>query len=401
MPALVAYGAVLALGLVAPAGEQPELFSELIFPPEKWHNHASCVVEATDGSLLVCWYHGSGERKADDVIIEGARKRPGQTGWSRRFLMADTPGYPDCNPAMYVDSKQRLWLFWPTIMDHHWESALLKYRLSSDWVSADQPPRWDWQDVLHITPKDLGPKLLAAADALPEWIKRKAQSDARFEVEVASWRERAGQELYQRLGWMPRAHPTRLRSGKWILPLYCDTFSISIMVLMDEDGQSWELSTPLIGFGNIQPSVAERRDGTLVAVMRENGATRRIRTSESRDGGKTWGPVGEMNLPNPGSGLEMIRLANGHFALIYNDTERGRHSLAVSISDDEGRSCKWTRHLELTDPGKGSFSYPSIIQSADGSMHATFSFHVSEGGCIKYAHFNEAWVQQGDPAGSR
>ena len=32
-------------------------------------------------------------------------------------------------------------------------------------------------------------------------------------------------ELYQRLGWMPRVHPLVLPSGRWILPLYSDTFS--------------------------------------------------------------------------------------------------------------------------------------------------------------------------------
>src|SRR2546423_8789305 len=54
--------------------EDPLFESELIFPLEGWHNHASCIVETPRGDLLVCWFHGSGERKADDVKIEGARK---------------------------------------------------------------------------------------------------------------------------------------------------------------------------------------------------------------------------------------------------------------------------------------------------------------------------------------
>ena len=45
----------------------PFLESEIIFPLEHWHNHASCIVEAPNGDLLVCWFHGSGERTADDV----------------------------------------------------------------------------------------------------------------------------------------------------------------------------------------------------------------------------------------------------------------------------------------------------------------------------------------------
>ena len=84
-------------------------------------------------------------------------------------------------------------------------------------------------------------------------------------------RERLGDKLYQRLGWQPRCKPTVLPSGRILLPLYSDTFSISIMAVSDDGGQTWYASKPLIGFGNIQPAVLRRDDGTLVAYMRENG----------------------------------------------------------------------------------------------------------------------------------
>src|SRR5512140_12694 len=107
------------------------LDSELIFPLERWHNHASCIVETPHGDLLVCWFHGSGERTADDVKIEGARLRHGTRTWSPRFVMADTPGYPDTNCAMFIDPAGRLWLLWPTILANKWESSLMKYRIAS------------------------------------------------------------------------------------------------------------------------------------------------------------------------------------------------------------------------------------------------------------------------------
>ena len=80
--------------------------------------------------------------------------------------------------------------------------------------------------------------------------------------------------------------------------------------------------------------------------MRENGPLQRVRVAESADDGVTWGPVGIAELPNPGSGLDGVRLANGHWVLVYNDTTRGRQSLAIALSDDEGRSWRWQRHLE-------------------------------------------------------
>ena len=48
--------------------------------------------------------------------------------------------------------------------------------------------------------------------------------------------------LYQRLGWMPRVHPLVLPSGRWILPLYSDTFNCSIMAISDDRGETWTAS---------------------------------------------------------------------------------------------------------------------------------------------------------------
>src|SRR5690348_8657823 len=101
---------LLAVSALTAAAADPFLRSELIFPAEPWHNHASCIVELSNGDLFVTWYHGSGEREADDVIVEAARLPRGQSAWSPRFLLADTPGFPDANPALFIDARARLWL---------------------------------------------------------------------------------------------------------------------------------------------------------------------------------------------------------------------------------------------------------------------------------------------------
>jgi predicted neuraminidase len=66
-------------------------------------------------------------------------------------------------------------------------------------------------------------------------------------------------------------------------------------------------------------------------------------------------------------------------------------SLAVSISDDDGATWKWTRHLERRE--EGSFHYPSLIQAKDGSLHASYSYFTKEGRSIKHAAFNVEWVK--------
>jgi predicted neuraminidase len=410
LPALVSSAAA---ALVA-AGQSaaPFLEAELVFPLEHWHNHASMIVEAPNGDLLVCWFHGSGERTADDVEVHGARLKRGNQRWSEPFLLADTPGYPDTNPTMFVDPQRRLWLMWPTILANEWHTALMKYRISSDY-ERDGAPRWDVSEVLHVTPGD---EFKTTVDRELERLAplRETEPDAeRRRQHLERVRKDAGDKLARRLGWMTRAHPYVLEGARLIVPLYSDGFSFSLMAISDDWGKTWKASTPLVGRGNIQPSLARKKDGTLVAYMRDNGpAPKRLHVSRSTDRGETWSPVEDSELPNPGSGAEVLVLRNGSWALIYNDLERGRHRLAVSLSEDEGRTWPWTRHLERdpesTDPQQlGQYHYPSLIQGADGTLHASYSYFVAPASsrkdaqgrlvrkAIKHAHFNEAWIRAG------
>ena len=129
------------------------LEEELVFPARADHNHAAGIVECPNGDLLVSWYRGSGERTADDVAVYGARRRAGQKQWSAAFVMADTPGFPDCNTAMFVDAKERVWLFWPTVIANSWESCITNYRVSKNYAGEGSPV-WDWQGVILLKPKD-------------------------------------------------------------------------------------------------------------------------------------------------------------------------------------------------------------------------------------------------------
>ena len=101
----------LGVSLAAAEGDPPRFSAELIFPLHHQHNHAPAIVECPNGDLLVSWYRGSGERKADDVAVYGSRRPRKGTTWSEPFLMVDTPGFPDGNTAMFIDSRQQLWLF--------------------------------------------------------------------------------------------------------------------------------------------------------------------------------------------------------------------------------------------------------------------------------------------------
>ena len=384
--------AVLLVASLSPARAAPKYSEELVFPLHSQHNHAPGIVECPNGDLLASWYRGSGERRSDDVAIFGARLKKGESTWSEPFLMADYPQFPDCNTCMMMDKDGKLWVFWPIILDNHWESALTNYKVSSDY-NGPGAPNWEWQGVIFLKPVDFKEKALRL---FAERMKGVPPEDAvRVEGYAKKLEEMLSSKLSQRMGWQPRCKPTVLSTGRILLPLYSDTFSFSIMAVSDDDGKSWYASEPLIGFGNIQPAVLERKDGSLVAYMRENGPLDKIRACESKDQGLTWGEVGTIDLPNPGSGLDAVALADGHWVLIYNDTLRGRNSLAVSISEDQGKTWPITRHLERHEQGR--YHYPAIVQGADGVIHAIYTYTVDGGKSMKHAAFNEDWIRAGDP----
>lgn len=108
--------ALAMLGFSLSAAAAPQFAVKPIFPPQEKHVHSSSIVECPNGDLLVAWFHGSGERTANDVVIQGARKKAGAAAWSPVFLMADTQDLPDCNPVLFIDAKERLWLFWVPVV---------------------------------------------------------------------------------------------------------------------------------------------------------------------------------------------------------------------------------------------------------------------------------------------
>lgn len=377
----------------AAAMAAPEFSGELIFPLEHWHNHSSSIVELPNGDLLVCWFHGSGERTADDVLIRGARWNHTTRKWTEPFTMADAPGFPETNPVLFLDSHQRLFFLWPLIIAHQWETALMKYRISTDYQQASGPPHWEHQDNIVLIPKNM-------AARTKEYAGVEAAGTGPRSGYARRLIEHSEDEYYSRMGWFTRTHPLELPSGRILVPMYSDGFSFGIMAISDDGGYTWTGSEPIVGAGGVQPSVVRKNDGSLVAYLRDNGPPpKRALISYSKDDGVSWTPAVDSEIKNPGTSLEVVRLRNGHWIVLHNDIERGRYSLAAAISDDEGATWKWKRHLDgRPDQAINSqFHYPSVIQAKDGSIHVSYSYFVPEGKSIKHVRFNEEWVMAGDP----
>jgi predicted neuraminidase len=119
--------------------------------------------------------------------------------------------------------------------------------------------------------------------------------------------------------------------------------------------------------------------------MRDNGdAPSRVQVSESNNKGESWSAAIKTTIPNTAS-VELLVLRDGKWAFVGNDIEDGRYRLSLYISDDEGKTWKSKYSLENEQPGKGSFSYPSLIQTGDGLLHITYSYQLDKSGeTIKY-----------------
>ncbi|WP_461068611.1 sialidase family protein [Spirosoma horti] len=344
----------------------------LIFPAQEKHVHGSSLVSLPNGDFLAVWFYGSGERTADDVKIMGARLRKGQKTWSEPFLMADTPTIPDCNPVIFLNSQGKLFLVWIAVQANQWEYSILCYKTSTDYTKSG-PPVWNWQDNILLKPGDgFALEVAAKFKELPPSTTGWAGYAPKYDDLILQASRDAGKRS---IGWMTRIKPLLLEKGRILLPLYSDGFNFSLMAISDDDGASWRPSLPVVGRGPIQPALARRKDGTIVAFMRDSGdEPTRVHISQSTDQGESWAATAKTDIPNTAS-VELLVLNDGRWAFLGNDLADGRYRLSLFLSDDEGKTWKWKTRIEAHQPGQGNYSYPSLIQTSDGLLHMTYSHH--------------------------
>ncbi len=417
-----------------------EFSSNIIFPYQDEHVHGSTIVELPNGDLITAWFQGSGERWADDVKILGSRLVKGDTAWSSTFLMADVRGFPDINPILFMDTQKRLWLMWYPVLANQWETSIPMYRISENY-SSEGAPVWAWQDVLFVKVGDKTERGIQPGDRfvkqveeqlkeyesylnsalLPnvpdsvkksisiEWAKYKAKMDslAKGENMIRSGRiqgidkessSQLGYPLTRRLGWQTKNKAVFI-GERMVVPLYSDGFDCSLFAISDDGGVNWVFSNPVLGGAGIQPTIAIGRDSMLVAYLRDNGPPpQRMQRTESSDRGMTWSIPKDDQLPNPGSGFDLVTLNSGEWVMVFNNTEDGRHNLTVALSDDDGKTWKWKKAIENDDRGENATSshYPSVIQGKDGRIHVSYSFHrkdIKPGRTIKYVSFPLNWIK--------
>ena len=316
--------AALFAAPVAVAAADAEIV-EFIFESAPFASaHASTIVETRDG-LVAAWFGGTREG-ASDVGIWTSRRAAGK--WSPPVEVAtgaqpDGSRFPTWNPVLFELRQGELTLFYKVGPNPRawWGMA----RTSSDDGRT-------WSEARPLPDGILGP------------IKNK---------------------------------PVRLADGTVIAPSSTETpDSPSIWRVHFERtrdaGASWTVVRPSAAASNgidaIQPSILIHPGGKLQAVGRTRAG--RVFETWSEDAGQTWLPMTLTELPNPSSGTDALTLKDGRHILVYNHTPKGRTPLHVAISRD-GK--KWdTAHVLESEPGE--YSYPAVIQTADGLVHITYTW---------------------------
>jgi len=370
---------------------EPFFQQNSIFPLQDKHVHGSSIIEAPNGDLLSCWFHGSGERTANDVLIKGSRLKKGSNKWDDVFDMADTPDLPDCNPVLWIDKNKKLWLFWIAVRANRWENSMLRYRTSINYFNKGAPD-WNWQDNIILKPGERFSETIQQAFEEhidePMWAEY-ALPYSRLIINAAKDPEK------RQKGWMTRIHPISLESGRILLPLYSDGYNVSIVAISDDNGNNWRASNPIVGLGPIQPSLVQKKNGHIVAYMRDSGGDpKRILKSISKNNGETWSFAADTRIPNPSSSIEVLQLKNGNWIMACNDTESDRNQMAVLLSFNEGKSWEVKKYIGKHEHNSGiTLAYPSLIQSSDGLIHLTYSLKDKKGKTIQHAIFNEDWIK--------
>lgn len=302
------------------------IYSEAPFP----QCHASTLVETPQG-LVAAWFGGTKEGH-QDVSIWVSRHEGGQ--WTAPQQVADgvqspTLRHPCWNPVLFQPARSPLMLFFKV---------------------GPNPKAW-WGE------------LCISHDGGRTWSKQQKLGKVNGQVLIGPVKNK----------------PIQLDDGTILCPSSTEHDGWRVHLECTSDlAKTWQMSPPINDgrkFNAIQPSILTYADGRMQVLCRTREGV--IAQSWSSDGGNTWSEMTSTGLPNPNSGTDAVTLADGRQLLVYNHTvregearPRGREMLNVALSRN-GRS--WQAALVLENE-PGEFSYPAVIQTADGLVHITYTW---------------------------
>jgi predicted neuraminidase len=381
---------ILDIGLLVKDGQlfRPDTDRDRIesyLPPMGRENHGSNLMELPNGDLLCVWFGGDKEG-AQNVSIALPRLSPNATQWTTPVFVSDDPTRSDQNPVLFVTPEGKLWLLYASQQSQGQTPESWADKFSDGKL---QGIHWNqWTSV----------------------IRRRVSEDNGH-----TWGSM--EAIFEQPGSFCRNRMEILSNGNWLFPMYYSKRDgegvygndVSVMQISADNGQSWT-EVPVPGSrGRVHPTVIELSPGRLVSFFRSRSADR-IYVSHSDDFGRTWTAATRTELPNNNASIQAVKLASGNIALAFNhlslndDPDKtlwppDRYPLTIALSEDEGRTWPYMRHVDTSDGFFGqankslnrSLAYPSIMQSRDGRIHISYSYCDRQ--CIKYVCIREGWIR--------
>ena len=355
-------------------------------------NHAANLIELANGDLGCVWFGGTMEGMGD-ISIYFSRLDRARDVWSAPEKLSDDSTRSEQNPILFRAPDGRLWLLYTSQPSGHQDQAVVKRRISAD------------------DGRTFGP------------------------VEV----------LWNEPGTFVRQPIVINDAGDWLLPLFrCrnrpgqlwrgDDDDSAVLVSSDE-GRSWVRHDLAGSTGAVHMNILAGAGPARLAVFRSRYADR-VHLARSADDGLSWSAPAPTELPNNNSSVQAIRLRDGRIAIacnaasaetsserrasLYDEIDGGtsdaaetpsarpaiwgvpRAPLVVAISADDGASFPLLREVRAgsgyclsnnsRDGLNREYSYPSLLETADGAMHLAFTAYRR---AIEYVRVSADWVRQG------
>ena len=334
--------AASAFAVAKPVREQIFVSGSAGFPS----SHASTVVELKGGALMSAWFGGTSEGNPD-VAIWGARKAK-DGAWSAPVELARESNTPCWNPVLFHTKDGRLWLYYKFGTSPGTWTAARK-------SSTDEGVTWS---VAEYIPAGLVGPVRAKPLVLEDGTIVSGSSVEAYRS-WAVWIERStdGGKTWVKIGPItPPLNATQEKMAEGEAPTLPG---------------STKPKESVITRGIIQPSVVSLGGRHLRLYARSTPLTGRVVVADSYDNGVTWTQGRVLDVLNPNSGIDAVALKDGRVVLIYNNTTTGRSPLNLAVSKD-GEHFTMFYTLEQDE---GEYSYPSLIQRADGDLEMTYTWN--------------------------
>lgn len=338
------------------AGVHPK--SEFVFEPGSApfpECHASTIVEVSGGELLAAWFGGTHER-APDVAIWTARYAKG--AWSKPVEVAREKNIPTWNPVLFHTKDRRLWLYYKAGPDTgSWSGARM-------W-GTDEGRTWSKPERL---PAGLLGPIRAKPVVLMDGTIVSGSSVEAYKT-WAGWIERSTDNgaTWKKIGPITVTE----EQDKAEAPAPDPPMDSAEIRAKDHGPREFE--------GIIQPSVVRLSGRHLRLYARSRTLAAKVVVADSFDDGVTWTKTHFLDVPNNNSGLDAVALKDGRVVMIFNDTPRGRSPLNLAVSRDG----EHFRVFATLEQGAGEYSYPAVIQDADGGLEMTYTWQRKS---IKHVH---------------